>query len=207
MFYKVIIAALLLLAAYIGVSFFQIRTELFKVYDVPPGYSAGPADADLVIVEFVRYSCNLCQQMQAPFAAAMARDGKIRYVPRPVAFEKDHPGQEALVRLNYAAAKQGKFVQAFNYILSRGLDKLDEVQLAKISAELELDIVQLKADMESPDVAALVKENEYYFEQWGFNSVPVFLMGAKAIYRIRSDQAIPTEDEFIEMFEKARRFF
>lgn len=207
MFYKVVLAVLVLLGVYVGVSFLQIRAELFKVYDVPSAYTIGPADADLVIVEFVRYNCGLCQQMQAPFAAAMARDGKVRYVPRPIAFEEAHPGQGALVKLNYAAAKQGQFIEAFNYILSRGLEKLDEVELARMSAELGLDIVQLKADMEKPDVAALVKENEDFFEEWGFNSVPVFLMGRSAIYRIRSDQPIPTEDEFIEMFEKARRFF
>lgn len=207
MFYKFLLAALLLLAVYVGVSFFQIRAELFRVYDVPQAHSIGPVDADLTIVEFVLYSCQTCRRMQQPLSAAMLRDGKVRYLPRPIAFETDHPGQEALVRLTYAAAKQGKFEQAFHYLLNNTVAVLDEVRLAQISADLELDLLQLKADMDSPDVVQSVKENERYYQQWGFNTVPVFLMGSKAVYRIRSEDEIPTEDEFIEMFEKARRFF
>lgn len=207
MFYKILLAVLLLIGILLGVSFYQLRAELFKVYDVPKAHTIGPADADLAIVEFVLYSCETCRRMQQPLNAAMVRDGKVRYLPRPIAFENDHPGQEAFVRLTYAAAKQGKFEQAFHYLLNNTMANLDEVRLARISAELELDIVQLKADMESPEVMQSVRENERFYEQWGFETVPVFLMGSKAVYRIRSDEEIPTEDEFIEMFEKARRFF
>lgn len=207
MFYKIVLAALVLLSVYVGVSFFSLRSQLFQVYDVPAGYFSGPADADLTVVEFVLYSCQTCQKIQEPLGKAMARDGRVRYVPRPVAFEKDNPGQEALVKLTYAAAKQGKFMQTFHYLLGRSSVTLDDVQLARISADLELDILQLKNDMKSPDVEKAVKENDRYFEDWGLNSVPVFLMGTSAIYRVRSSDNIPTEDELIEMFEKARSFF
>lgn len=207
MFYRILGGALLLIAVFVGISFYQFRMELFEAYNVPPEHSIGPADADLTVVEFVLYSCETCRKLQEPLKAALARDGKVRYLPRPVAYENEFPGQDAFVRLTYAAAKQGKFQKTFEYLLTHPIAFLDDVQLARVSADLEMDISQLKRDMESPDVVQAVKENERLYELWGFTTVPSFLMGSKAIFRIRSEEEIPTEDEFIEMFEKARRFF
>lgn len=207
MFYRVLIVALLLFAGFLGAGFYKLRAELFGVYNVSPEYTIGPSDADLTVVEFVLYSCETCRRLQEPLGAALAKDGKVRYVPRPVAFEREHPGQDALVRLTYAAAKQGKFAEAFHYLLNNPIAYLDDVQMARISAALELDVIRLKADMDTPEVRNAVRENERYYELWGFTTVPAFLMGTKAIFRIRSEDEIPTEDGFAEMFEKARRFF
>ncbi|MCB1590973.1 MAG: thioredoxin domain-containing protein [Alphaproteobacteria bacterium] len=207
MFYKTILAAFLFFGVYLGVSFFQLRGQLFEVYNVPANQIIGPEGADLTVVEFALYSCDTCRELQVPFRAAMARDGKVRYIPRPIAFEKDHPGQADFVRVTYAAAKQGKFEETFHYLMDNKFAVLDEVQIAQLSAEAGLDIIKLKEDMNSPDVEAALIENEKFYEMWGFTTVPVFLMGSKAIYRIRSSDEVPTEDEFLEMFEKARSFF
>ncbi|MBK9585988.1 MAG: thioredoxin domain-containing protein [Alphaproteobacteria bacterium] len=206
MFFRGLSIALLLLAVYVGISFFQLRSELFKVYDAPPEAVIAAQDADLTIVEFVLYSCEACRSIFGPFQAAMRKDGKIRYIPRPVAYEDENPGQSERVYLTYAAAKQGKFEQTFNYFMTNDVT-LDQRGYEDLAGELGLDLVRLKTDMESEDVKKSLAENEKFFEEWRLQSAPAFLMGEKAIFRIRSTDEIPTEEEFIGMFEKARSFF
>ncbi len=206
MFYRGLAIALLLLVAYVGIGFFQLRSELFKVYDVPPEVVIATNSADLTIVEFVLYSCESCRSIYVPFQAAMKKDGKIRYIPRPVAYEDENPGQAERVYLTYAAAKQGKFEQTFNYLMTNDVT-LDQRGYEDLAGELGLDLERLKADMESEDVKKALAENEKFFEDWRLQSTPAFLMGQKAIFRIRSTDEIPTEEEFIGMFEKARSFF
>lgn len=206
MFYRGLTIALILLVVYIGVGFFQLRSELFKVYDAPPEVVITTKDADLTIVEFVLYSCNPCRSVYAPFQAAMKKDGKIRYIPRPVAYEDENPGQSERVYLTYAAAKQGKFEQTFNYFMTKDVT-LDQSGYEELAWELGLDLERLKADMESEDVKKSLAENEKFFDEWDLRSAPAFLMGQTAIFLVRNPDEIPTEEEFIGMFEKARSFF
>ncbi len=206
MFYRGLTIALVLLSAYVGVSFIQLRSELFKVYDAPPEVVIGAQGADLTIVEFVLYNCEACRSIYGPFQAAMRKDGKIRYIPRPVAYENENPGQTERVYLTYAAAKQGKFEQTFNYFMTNDVT-LDQRGYEDLAGELGLDLERLKTDMESEDVKKTLAENEKFFDDWYLQSTPAFLMGQKAIFRIRSTDEIPTEEEFIGMFEKARSFF
>ncbi len=206
MFYRGVVIALVLLVVYIGFGFVQLRSELFKVYDAPPEAVITTKDADLTIVEFVLYSCQTCRSIYVPFQAAMKKDGKIRYIPRPVAYEDENPGQSERVYLTYAAAKQGKFEQTFNYLMTNDVT-LDQAGYEDLAGELGLDLERLKADMESEDVKKSLAENEKFFDDWRLQSAPAFLMGEKAIYRIRYSDEIPTEEEFIGMFEKARSFF
>ncbi|MCB1839568.1 MAG: thioredoxin domain-containing protein [Alphaproteobacteria bacterium] len=206
MFYRGLTVALLLLVVYVGISFYHLRGKLFEVYKTQPEYTIGSPDADLTIVEFVFYACEACRAINDPFQAAMKHDGKIRYIPRLVAYEEEHPGQSELVYLTYAAAKQGKFEQTFNYLIKHDI-KLDDFGYQTLAVELNLDLDRLKADMQSEDVKKQLAINEKFFEEWALHSAPAYLIGKKAIFRIRSKDEMPTEENFLEMFEKGRSFF
>lgn len=139
--------------------------------------------------------------MHPSLKEALQKDGRIRFIPRPIAFGK--PGQEKLVLLTYAAANQGKFPQMFDYIMTEQPQLNDEI-IDSIAAKLGLDAVRLKSDMDSNETKRALKENEEFFEAWRALSTPTFLMGQEALYRVQNEESLPTPEELIAMFDKVR---
>ncbi len=206
MFYKILLAVIALFIGWIALTFFQMKSELFKVYDVAPQYTISAPNYDLTIVEFILYDCPLCIKINKPFQEALKKDGKIRYIPRPIAFEDSHPGLKEKVLMTYAAAKQGKFKEVFDYFISQDTPLNDE-EMKKISLKLGLDMDKLKQDMQSEEANNMLKQNEKFFLDWDLKATPAFLMGEKAIFRIKNEKEVPTADEFLKMFGKARSYF
>ncbi len=203
MFYKILLGAIALIVGWVGLSFFQLKAQLFEAYEQKDEFVIGPEEYDLTIVEFVLYSCPVCRSTHAPFKQAMEEDGKIRYIPRPIAFEDIHEGQKDLVLMTYAAAKQGKFAETFEYMLLNNPDLTDR-EINVISELVGLDAEKIRQDMQAPDVIAALEENEKLFNDWDMRATPAFLIGKEAIYRIRSVDELPTKEDFKEMFAKAR---
>ena len=113
-------------------------------------------------------------------------DGKVRVVYKnmvvhPQIVMKGHLG-------GCAAAKQGKFVEyrhvwwekAFApYAAARDPSKLGEDTIISIAKDLKLDEAKFKADMDSPDCAAHVKQDMAELEKWHVNATPSFFMNGK----------------------------
>ena len=188
---------------WVGLSFFQLKTQLFEVYEQKDEFVIAPEEYDLTIVEFPLYSCPVCRATHAPLKQALEEDGKIRYIPRPIAFEDTHEGQRDLVLMTYAAAKQGKFAETYEYMVLNNPDLTDK-ELNVISELIGLDAEKIKQDMQAPDVIAALEQNEKLFNDWDMRATPAFLIGKEAVYRIRSIDELPTVEDFKEMFAKAR---
>ena len=122
----------------------------------------GKADAPVVIVEFLDPACETCRRFY-PFVKEMmaANPDRIRLVLRYAPF---HRGSEQVVAMLEAARRQGKFWPALEALLVSQdawvKNHAAQPDLAWMTFEgLGLDAARMKADMASPDTAAVIAQD------------------------------------------------
>ena len=118
--------------------------------------TAGSPDAKVHIVEFLDPACETCRDFY-PLVKKMLADnpGKIRLSVRLVPF---HKGSDFVVKALEASKKQGRFWPVLERLLATqpvwAVQHTVKPELAwEQLAPLGLNLDQLKADMESPEVA------------------------------------------------------
>ena len=133
----------------------------------------GPEDADAVLVEFFDYRCGFCKRVLGDVMALAAADSRLRIV------FKEFPilGEVSAIaaRASLAADRQGKWSE-FHVALMSAPGALNEDRIMDIAAELGLDVVRLRADMESAAVAAIIERNRALAQALNIRGTPAFLV-------------------------------
>ncbi len=129
------------------------------VFQRPHAATAGKPDAKVHIVEFLDPACETCREFY-PLVKKLVADHpeQVRLSVRMVAF---HKGSDFVVRALEASKRQGKYWPTLERVLaSQSRWAIQHtVHPDKAWAELQaldLDLVRLKADMESPEVLQAV---------------------------------------------------
>lgn len=193
---KIVLAVFAVIVLFLGYQIYMIQHTYAALDDVPADYTYGPADADLTVVEFVKYTCPHCRDIHPVIMDAVTRDGKVRYIPRPL--PSDKVGDAQFV---YAAGKQGLFKLAHPLLL-QDPRILDEGGLMAIAETMGADKAKLQEDMQSPDVEKLINDNIDVFLNIGGNRTPTFMIGTDIMY-VPQDK-MPTAEDFLTMFKEAR---
>lgn len=138
----------------------------------------GNPAGDVTVVEFFDYNCPYCKRAMPEIDALLAEDGNIRLVLRewPILSE----GSAIAARAALAARKQGKYAELHNALMGARA-KLDEASVLRIAGEVGLDLAQLKADMESPEVEEHIATSMRLADALGFNGTPSFVVGDQLI--------------------------
>jgi protein-disulfide isomerase len=122
----------------------------------------GPAQAPVVIVEFLDPACETCAAFYPRVKQLMAAEpGKIRLVLRYAPF---HPGSDKVVAILEAARRQGRFWPALEALLAH---QNDWVVMHQAQADLAwkhldgigLNMEQLAFDLPSAEIAAVVAQD------------------------------------------------
>src|SRR5262245_54099694 len=103
----------------------------------------------IVVVGYEDFLCPYCRRLRQ--VTARLRDAlgdRLVYVFRHFPNERAHPGAELAARASEAAAKQGRFWEMHDRLFDHD-PQIDQKDLIKIAEEMELDLDQFKADLES----------------------------------------------------------
>ena len=133
----------------------------------------GPEDADVTLVEFFDYRCGFCKRVLGDVMALAAGDNRLRIVFKE--FPILGPPSVVAARASLAADRQGKWAE-FHVALMSARGALDEDRIMDIAAETGLDIAQLRADMESEAVTAIIERNRALAQTLGISGTPAFLV-------------------------------
>jgi thiol-disulfide isomerase/thioredoxin len=111
--------------------------------------SRGPEDAPVVVVEFADFECPFCQKI-APELDELweKRKDKVRFVYKFMPLSM-HPHGEIAARAAIAADMQGKFWEMHKLLFANG-QHLEQSDLEKYAASIDLDVTRFRADMRSP---------------------------------------------------------
>lgn len=134
----------------------------------------GNPDGDVTLIEFFDYNCPYCKRMAPDIEALIAGDDNIRIVYRewPILGE----GSVFATRAALAARNQGKY-EEFHWAMMNLKGRAEEASVLRVAANLGMDLDQLKADMNAPEVDEHIKTSMSLAQLLGFNGTPSFVIG------------------------------
>lgn len=165
----------------------------------------GPAEAPVVIVEFLDPACETCAAFYPLVKQIMAANpGRIRLVLRYAPF---HKGSDQVVAALEAARKQGKYWQALEALLARQDDWVQNhaAQVARIWPLLEaagLDLQKLRSDMAAPEIAGVIEQDLLDAQTLKVTKTPEYFVNGRPLPRFGIE---PLKDLIDQALAASRR--
>jgi protein-disulfide isomerase len=151
------------------------RRELFEDEASPV---AGKAGASIRIVQFFDYNCGYCRRVSPTVAKLLEERADVQVVFRELPILG--PDSHMAARGALAARKQGAYL-AFHRALMDLKSPATAAAIEETAGKLGLDIARLKADMDSPEVQAVLAENQRLAAAIGVRSTPSFVIGSELV--------------------------
>jgi len=148
------------------------------VFDDPSSPVAGNPHGDVTMVEFFDYRCPYCKQVEPSLEKVIADDHHLRFVYKE--FPVLGPVSITAARAALAARKQGKY-DAFHRAMMAAKGQISDQTVMDVAGSVGLDIVQLKRDMESPDVDKTLKSDMALADALDISGTPAFIIGNQII--------------------------
>jgi protein-disulfide isomerase len=149
------------------------KTELLHDDTAPVG---GNPDGDVTIVEFFDYRCPYCKQVEPSLETLLKEDGRIRIVYKE--FPVLGPASVYASQIALAARKQGKYAAFHDAMMARKGQITEETVLA-VAKAAGLDVEQAKADMNLPEIKAIIARNKALAADLDIQGTPTFIIGDK----------------------------
>ncbi len=134
----------------------------------------GNPNGDVTIVEFFDYNCPYCRRVKPEIQVILKNDPDVRLVYRewPILGE----GSVFAAKAALASRKQGKY-EEFHWAMMGLRGRAEEASVLRIAEDIGLDIDQLRADMDAPEVVDHIAVSMQLTEALGFSGTPSFVIG------------------------------
>ncbi len=155
-----------------------ITSNKEKLFNDPASPSTGNTNGDVMIVEFFDYQCGHCKEMQPVIESLLAKNKnvKIIYKEFPIYGASSNFASKAAL----AAAKQNKYLE-FHNALFKVSGALNEHKVLEVAKSVNLNIDQLKKDMNDPAVKNELTQNYDLAKALSLIGTPSFVLGNKAM--------------------------
>ncbi len=134
----------------------------------------GNPDGDVTIVEFFDYKCPYCKRVAGPLKDVIAADGNIRLVMKE--FPILGPQSIKAAQAALAVARQGKY-EEFHWALMTRPGDLSDPHIRKVARSVGVDVDRMTADMESPEIQAMIARNQALAQALQITGTPAFVIG------------------------------
>ncbi len=147
------------------------RAELTQDPDSPV---MGNPEGDVAIVEFFDYKCPYCKRVAGTVKDVVAADGKIRLVMKE--FPILGPQSIKAARAALAVARQGKY-EEFHWALMTEPGDMSDPHIRRVARAVGVDVDRMMADMESPEIQAMIQRNNDLAQTLQITGTPAFVIG------------------------------
>ena len=158
-----------------------IAAHAQQLFADPGSWVGGNPDGDVTVVEFLDYRCAYCRRAHPEVQALLAADPDIRYVV------KEFPilGEQSVLGSHYALAVRAVAGDAAYKEISDTLmtmrGEISEAALKRLSDTYGLDHAAIMAEMDSPDVEAVIARNRQLAQALQINGTPSFVFGVRMV--------------------------
>ena len=173
-----------------------VRQYAEALHDAGPLPVLGNPDGDVTIVEFFDYRCPYCRQVANLALETAKADGNVRVVYKE--YPILGPDSEFASRAAIAAAMQGRYAE-FHKALMNDVQTVNQDSVLRLAEMMDLDIAQLKTDMNSDKVTQTIQRTRQLGQQLQINGTPAFIVGTEV-----APGAI-SRDELERMIAQARQ--
>ena len=165
-----------------------LATEREALERDPNAPVLGNPDGDVTVVEFFDYNCPYCRRVKPHMEALLAADPNVRVVYRewPILGE----GSVFAARAALASRNQGKY-EEFHWAMMELSGRAEEASVMRAAEDIGLDVVQLRRDMNAPEIDEHIATSMRLSRAMGFSGTPSFVIGdSLAPCLIDADQMI-----------------
>lgn len=149
-----------------------------QIFRSPTSAVAGNPEGDVNVVAFFDYNCPYCRKDVPALNKLITEDANVRLVLKELPVLG--PDSMDATRLVLAARKQGK-----EYALHQKLigtpGRVNKARALRLAGGLGLDTARLEADMDDPEITAIILENMRLGQQLGVRGVPFYLVGDRVV--------------------------
>jgi len=138
----------------------------------------GPAKAPVTLLEYGDFECPYCGQAEPVIRELLADYGDLRYVWRHLPLPDVHPHAQLAAEGSEAAAKQGKFWEMHDELLSHQGALTDE-DLIQYARDLGLDPARFAADLARHARAGRIAEDVDSADLSGVSGTPTFFINGR----------------------------
>ena len=136
----------------------------------------GDPNAKVIIIEFVDYNCGYCKKSLDAITRLLNSDLSLK-----VSF-RDYPilsaSSKFAAKAALAAKKQGKYFELHSELLNvKG--NLSEEKILEMAKNIDIDVAKLKIDMEDPEIAVIIQNNENLAKKLNIRGTPTFIINGK----------------------------
>ena len=169
-------------------------TEENKRYAVDAGDapSLGPADAPVLLVAFMDFECPFCRKAAQDGIAELRRrypnDLRVAYRQFPLPI---HASADSAARAVVAADRQGQFWPFADKVFAA--PRLGRQTYAQIARELGLDEQRFLTDLDSAEVAAVVRDDLVYARRLGLDATPAIFLNGRYISGFRGTEELAAD--------------
>jgi protein-disulfide isomerase len=138
----------------------------------------GNPEGDVTVVEFFDYRCPYCRQVDPWLRALVSSDPGIRIVQKELPILG--PPSVFAARVALAANKQGKHLELHEALMAKK-PNFDEAGILGVAEAVGLDLVRLKADMNSAEVDAEILSGARVAKALRLTGTPAFVVGSELV--------------------------
>lgn len=154
-----------------------VATHASAIFDDGYSWVGGNPDGDIVMVEFLDYRCSYCRRAHDEVAELVESDGNIKLIV------KEFPilGEDSLASSRFAIATRmvagdAAYKSVHDALMSlRG--GVSEASLRRIGKAADIDVDEVMALMDSPEIREELLANRALAESLGVNGTPTFVLG------------------------------
>jgi len=156
----------------------SIRDNADELFRSARDHVVGNPDGGVTMVEFFDYNCQFCKRSLPDVLKLIETQKDLRMVLKE--FPILGPGSLHASRAAIASKKQGRYWE-FHLAMMEHRGSIDEDTVYRIAGEVGLDVARLKADMEGPEVAAIIGANHELANRLGIQGTPAFVVADQLI--------------------------
>lgn len=139
----------------------------------------GPQTASVTLVEYGDYQCPVCRLANPVLQRLLeSLNGEMRFVFRHFPLQQAHPYALMAAKTAEAAGKQNKFWEMHELLFANQL-QLSLEKWVSFAEQLQLNIDKFKADLQSEEIANIIKEDFHTGVRSGVNGTPCFYINGK----------------------------
>ena len=138
----------------------------------------GNGEGDVILVEFFDYKCPYCHRAATVIQDLIENDPNLKIVMKE--FPILGPASVVAARAALAANQQGRY-HDYHFELMRNSADLSPERLRGLARKLDLDLEKFDTDMNAPETARQIIDNQKLATALGVRGTPAFFMGGRAL--------------------------
>ena len=141
----------------------------------------GNPDGKITLVMFFDYACGYCHKLFPGIQNILKNNPDVKFVAKELAFVSQ--ASEYAARAAWAAMEQGKYEELLTALMESN-EPLSKERVDALAAKVGLDVVKMKAAMDSGKVKGMLEANNELAQTIQVHGVPTLVLNGKMLQTI-----------------------